>query len=298
MTTLVLAAPLAGWAAPLAEVPDPAFAEGMVGDGVAIDPTSNELCAPCDGVIVSVHRAHHAVTLRTAIGVDLLLHIGIDTVELKGQGYQVLVKDGQRVRIGEPLIRFDLDFLSRKAKSLHTPIVIVEGEGFAVIERTVGREVAVGDMLMAIARVGAADAPAAAPQIATGAVERRARVLVPHGLHARPAAAFAHRARQHAGDVTVACRAKSANGKSMVALMALDARLGDDVTITASGAGAAAVVGELAALVADGHAADHTADPATDQAAAATPAPSAATGPIAPGTEVVLTGAAAAAGLA
>ena len=118
MTALVLAAPLAGWATRLDEVPDPAFAQGMIGDGVAIDPTSSELCAPCDGVIVSVHRARHACTLRTDIGAEILLHIGIDTVELRGEGFQVLVAEGQRVRTGDPLIRFDIDRLARRSRSL------------------------------------------------------------------------------------------------------------------------------------------------------------------------------------
>src|SRR5262245_33514810 len=72
MTALVLAAPLAGWATRLEEIPDPAFAQGVVGDGVAIDPTSSELCAPCDGVVVSVHRARHACTVRADGGAEIL----------------------------------------------------------------------------------------------------------------------------------------------------------------------------------------------------------------------------------
>lgn len=100
MTALVLAAPLAGWATKLDEVPDAAFARGLVGDGVAIDPISSELCAPCDSVVVSVHRARHACTLRTDAGAEILLHIGVDTVDLHGEGLRALVADGQRVRTG------------------------------------------------------------------------------------------------------------------------------------------------------------------------------------------------------
>src|SRR5262249_19512221 len=129
MSILALAAPLAGWATRLDEVPDPAFAQGMVGDGVAIDPTSNELCAPCDGVVVSVHRARHAVTLRSDGGAEILLHIGVDTVDLRGDGFEALVSAGQRVRTGDPLVRFDLDRVARRARSLLTPVLLVGGEG-------------------------------------------------------------------------------------------------------------------------------------------------------------------------
>jgi phosphocarrier protein FPr len=264
MTALVLAAPVAGWATGLEEVPDPAFAQGLVGDGVAIDPTSNVLCAPCAGVVVSVHRARHACTLRADGGAEILLHIGIDTVELRGEGFQPLVADGQRVRAGEPLIRFDLDLLARRARSLQTLVLLVGGEGLAVIERVQDREVAVGDMLLAIARTGpapasgerTAPAPASGERTASGAqaatAERRVRLAIAHGLHARPAAAIASRARQHAGAVTVACRERSANARSMASLLMLDARLGDDLTITASGPDAEATVNALASVVADG----------------------------------------------
>src|ERR1700704_6396489 len=120
MSALVLAAPLAGWVTRLDEVPDAAFAQGLVGDGVAIDPVSSELCAPCDGVVVSVHRAHHACTLRSDGGAEILLHIGIDSVELRGEGFRALVANGQRVRTGDPIIRFDMDLVARKLRSLHT----------------------------------------------------------------------------------------------------------------------------------------------------------------------------------
>jgi phosphoenolpyruvate-protein phosphotransferase len=316
MSVVALAAPLAGWATRLDEVPDPAFAQGMVGDGVAIDPTSNQLCAPCDGVVVSVHRARHACTLRGDDGAEILLHIGVDTVELRGEGFEVLVTAGQRVRTGDPLIRFDLDRIVRRAKSLLTMVLLIGGEGLAVIERVVDREVAVGDRLLMI---GGGDGRAAGPGATNGhaaaSAERRVRVGIAHGLHARPAAAFARRARQHAGEVTVACRGRTANGKSMTALMALDARLGDDLTIAASGPRGEAAASELAALVLAGfddtnslaeRAAPGAAIAAAPGAAIAAapgvrttaPAPAAAVAWLPAGHEVVLDGAAAAPGLA
>jgi len=250
MTTVVLAAPLSGWACRLDEVPDPAFAQGMVGDGVAIDPVSNELCAPCDGVVVSVHRARHACTMRTDAGVELLLHIGVDTVALRGAGFEALVTDGQRVTTGHPLIRFDLEAIGRKARSLHTPVLLIGGEGFSVTERVTDRSVKVGDVLLTIGQTGAGDA--AAPPGPAPSATRRARLMIAQGLHARPAAALSRRAKQHAGAVTVACGPRAANGKSMASLMTLDARFGDELAITAAGGGAEAAAAEIAALVADG----------------------------------------------
>ena len=84
MATLVIRSPLHGWAAPLAEVPDPVFAEGMMGDGVAVDPFEGTLFAPCDGEVIQLHRARHALTLRTAGGLEVLVHLGLETVALGG----------------------------------------------------------------------------------------------------------------------------------------------------------------------------------------------------------------------
>src|ERR1700750_2707725 len=95
---LSLRAPLSGIVWPLERIPDPVFAQKMVGDGLSIDPVDATLVAPCDGEVVSVHAAGHAVTLRTAEGAEVLLHIGIDTVTLKGKGFQPRVAAGDRVR--------------------------------------------------------------------------------------------------------------------------------------------------------------------------------------------------------
>src|ERR1700761_5870195 len=100
---LVLLAPCDGWAAPLTEVPDPVFAEKMMGDGLAIDPTSQALHAPCDGEVILLHAALHAVTLRAPGGAEILMHIGLDTVALGGQGFTAHVAKGQHVKAGDRL---------------------------------------------------------------------------------------------------------------------------------------------------------------------------------------------------
>src|SRR6185369_14485957 len=128
MSQLTLVAPLSGQVWPLERIPDPVFAQKMVGDGLSIDPTDALLVAPCAGEVVTMHAAGHAVTIRTAEGLEILMHIGIDTVALKGQGFTPKVKPGDRVQVGSPLISFDLDHLATHAKSLLTQIIITNSE--------------------------------------------------------------------------------------------------------------------------------------------------------------------------
>ena len=128
LVRLELVAPLSGVLVPIDTVPDPVFAQKMVGDGISLDPTSNELLAPAPGVVTQLHAAHHALTLTTDSGVEILMHIGIDTVGLKGEGFAPLVAEGERVAPGQPLIRFDTELIGRRATSLLTQIIIVNGE--------------------------------------------------------------------------------------------------------------------------------------------------------------------------
>lgn len=100
MTRQQILAPLAGWSAPLAEIPDAVFARAMLGEGAAIDPVGSELRAPCDGEIISIAASRHAVALRSGAGAEILLHVGVDTVGLGGEGFDVVVRKGDRVRAG------------------------------------------------------------------------------------------------------------------------------------------------------------------------------------------------------
>ena len=100
MAQIRIVSPLSGQVWPLERVPDPVFAQKMVGDGLSIDPTDALLVAPCHGEVVSLHAAGHAVTLRTEEGIELLIHVGIDTVTLKGEGFIPHVKPGDRVQTG------------------------------------------------------------------------------------------------------------------------------------------------------------------------------------------------------
>src|SRR5213080_869816 len=138
MSQVKILSPLSGQVWALERVPDPVFAQKMVGDGLSIDPSSGVLIAACDGEVMSLHAAGHAVTLRTAEGLELLMHVGIDTVTLKRPGLPPLIKLGEKVRAGASLIEFDLDFLATHAKSVLTQIIVANSERVTSWERASG----------------------------------------------------------------------------------------------------------------------------------------------------------------
>lgn len=138
--------PVYGWIVPLEDVPDPVFAEKMVGNGLAIEPSSKVVLAPCDGVVVSLHDAHHACTIRHASGVDILIHIGIDTVNFKGDGFIPKIEEGSIVSKGQPLIEFDLDLIKEKAPS-HLIIVIAVDFDEKGVQNFAQGEVSSGDRI-------------------------------------------------------------------------------------------------------------------------------------------------------
>jgi len=120
--------PVQGRMIPLEEVPDPIFAGRMVGNGVAFVPERGEAAAPVGGVVIHVHPAKHAIGIRTPEGLEVLLHIGIDTMELNGAGFLTFVKEGDTVVPGQPLLRFDLGHIRASGKSPVTPMVITNPE--------------------------------------------------------------------------------------------------------------------------------------------------------------------------
>jgi sugar PTS system EIIA component len=126
--TLTLYRPVEGKVIDISEVKDDMFADKMMGDGVAIEPESNDILSPCDGKILLVPKTLHAVALVSSNGVEILIHIGIDTVELKGQGFTSYVNAGDMVKRGDKLISFDREYIMREGKPLTTPIVITNAD--------------------------------------------------------------------------------------------------------------------------------------------------------------------------
>ena len=124
-------APVAGKVIPLAEIPDPIFAGGILGDGVGIDPEVGEVCAPFDGTIASTTDTLHAIGLTGPGGVEMLIHVGIDTVNMKGEGFQLLVKMGDTVKAGQKLLTFDINKIREAGYSPVTAVLVANSAMFA-----------------------------------------------------------------------------------------------------------------------------------------------------------------------
>jgi len=144
----VLSACLNGTVVPLADVKDEAFASGALGDGIAIEPTDGELVAPADGEISSTFETHHAVGMTTADGAELLMHIGIDTVKLGGKHFTYLVNEGDKVKKGQPLIRFDLEAIKAEGYPVTTPLIVCNTDDYAAVVAKASGTVKQGDALL------------------------------------------------------------------------------------------------------------------------------------------------------
>ncbi len=247
---VLLRAPLSGVLFPIERVPDPVFAQKMVGDGVSVDPVTSTLVSPCDGEVVQLHAAGHAVTISAAGGVEVLMHIGLDTVALKGQGFTPHVKKGDRVRTGDPLIGFDADFVATHARSLLTEIVVTNMDLVAALEARSGRVRAGEDVILELTLAS----PLAAEEAGTARPVTSGAVLVPNptGLHARPAAVLANQAKQFRSKVFIQKGDRRANAKSVVAVMGLEVNFGEKVNLVAEGPDADAAIATLLPLIAEG----------------------------------------------
>ncbi|WP_250529740.1 phosphoenolpyruvate--protein phosphotransferase [Caballeronia sp. ATUFL_F1_KS4A] len=251
LARIELIAPLSGVMVQLDTVPDPVFAQKMVGDGVSIDPTSDELLAPLSGTVTQLHRAAHAATITGESGLQVLIHIGLDTVMLRGEGFTPLVKEGDTVTTGQPLIRFDPVVVGARAVSLLTQMVIANGELVTRYVPATGLVTAGKDVALTVEFVGAAGDDASGGP--AGAIRSDEITLPnPQGLHARPAAVFAAEAKKYKSDIRVLRGDDSANAKSVVALMALATSFGDKLRVEAAGPDAGEAAAALARLLASG----------------------------------------------
>lgn len=144
----VLSACLNGTVVPLAEVKDEAFASGALGDGIAIEPIDGELVAPADGEISSTFETHHAVGMTTVDGAELLMHIGIDTVKLGGKHFTYLVNEGDKVKKGQPMIRFELEAIKAEGYPVTTPLIVCNTDDYAAVAAKASGTVKQGDALL------------------------------------------------------------------------------------------------------------------------------------------------------
>lgn len=267
---LKLFAPVSGKTVAIETVPDPVFADKMVGDGISVDPTTSVLVAPCAGVVANIHSAHHALTISTPEGADVLMHIGLETVMLKGKGFNVKVREGQSVETGTPLIEFDADFVAANAKSLLTEIVITNTDRVSNLQAEAGKEVRAGRDVVLIA-----DLTEALPEHTKESTAEKYplqsaeswTITIPNvaGLHARPTAVLVNAAKKYAAEISLVRGDEKANLKSIVGVMGLDVKKGDKVVIKASGVDAVEALKELIVLMESGSGEDPNAAPELPQ---------------------------------
>ncbi len=247
---LQLLAPLSGVLMALEQVPDPVFSGRVIGDGLCIDPTSSTLCAPMAGIVSNVQASGHAVSITDDNGVQVLMHIGLDTVNLGGQGFTRLVEQGQQVAAGQALIEFDADYIARHARSLMTLMLVVSGEPFTWLIAPRG-QVESGQPLLELASAQAFSEEAVAAE-GQAVFSLSLKLPNPNGLHARPAAVFAQAAKVFSAKIYLHKQQAQANAKSLVAIMALQTAFGDSVQLSAVGEDADAAIEALTRLLAEG----------------------------------------------
>ncbi|MVX65103.1 PTS glucose transporter subunit IIA [Clostridium chromiireducens] len=144
ITEIKLLAPITGKTIDLSEVPDKVFAEKLAGDGIAIDPVGDIVVAPADGELTLVFNTKHAFAITLSNGVELLVHIGIDTVSLDGEGFEQLIEAGTKVKAGTPIIKIDREFILNKGFSLVTPVLITNMDLVKGLNTAVGKNVTSG----------------------------------------------------------------------------------------------------------------------------------------------------------
>lgn len=149
-TEILLGAPAKGKAVPLAEVNDPTFSEGMLGEGVAIIPSEGKIYAPIDGEIGMVFDTLHAVSLTAENGAEVLIHVGLDTVKMNGDGFVGHVQAGDKVKKGDLLLEVDLDKVKEAGYDTITPMLICNTDDYASVEGLSGKEVNPGDDVIRI----------------------------------------------------------------------------------------------------------------------------------------------------
>ena len=153
--TKEIKSPLSGKVIALSEIDDPVFAGGAMGNGIAIEPTDNKVYAPFDGEIEFIAESKHAIGLKSEDGVELLIHVGMDTVQMDGKGFDVKVKANEKVKAGELLLEFDKEAIQKAGYSLITPVVITNSFEFEQKQLCLDQEISYGKSIINLSAVNA-----------------------------------------------------------------------------------------------------------------------------------------------
>ncbi len=224
-TDITLISPLDGDVVSLSKVPDPVFSERMLGDGLAILPTSELIFAPMAGEIININPALHAFIIKNE-DIELLIHVGLESISLKGEGFKMFVSKGQRVSAGQKILSFDLDLLTRKAASPLVMLVVTSPQEVPITVLADER-VKTGLPLFKISQptVSTESVLSSTEMISSLPVE----VTSPNGLHARPAAVLAHTVSSYPYRVEICKNNQCADAKSIVGLMGMGLLRGDKI---------------------------------------------------------------------
>ena len=144
-SSLSFVAPVTGKTIDLSDIPDPVFAQKMAGDGLGIDSTGDVIVAPCDGDLTLVFKTKHAFAMTLENDIEILVHIGIETVSLNGEGFEQLVEQGTTVKAGTPIIKIDRGFIKSKGLSLVTPVLITNPDITKSIDAKIGIDIVAGE---------------------------------------------------------------------------------------------------------------------------------------------------------
>jgi phosphocarrier protein FPr/phosphocarrier protein len=213
------------------------FSGRILGDGVSIDPTAGEVRAPFDGEVLTVPDSRHAINLRADNGAEFLVHVGIDSVGMNGEGFEALVQAGDRVEHGQLLLTFDLEKVMRGASSLRTPVLLLQSDRFSIEGLRPDGPVGFGDVLFEVESRQQDERQQETESAGDGpAISRTVAVGLEHGIHARPAAALIEKIKPLNAEVSCEHGDRPpANARSAVALMSLDVNYGSRITVSASG---------------------------------------------------------------
>lgn len=147
-----ICAPIAGKAVPITEVPDPTFSEGMLGNGIAIEPTDGKVYAPCDATVDTMFSTGHAVSLVADFGAEILIHVGLETVGLEGKPFKVHVANGDKVKKGQLMIEVDLEAIKEAGLPTITPVLICNSDDYPTFKTHVGDAVTNEDVVIELAK--------------------------------------------------------------------------------------------------------------------------------------------------
>ena len=147
-----LYAPMAGTAVPVTEVPDPTFAGGMLGNGIAVIPTDGKVCAPCDATVDMMFTTGHAVSLISESGAEILIHVGLETVSLEGKPFTVHVESGEKVKKGQLLMEADLEAIKAAGLNPITPMLVCNSADFAAFNTITGKDVTNADVVIELSK--------------------------------------------------------------------------------------------------------------------------------------------------